>query len=352
MAAEQPGSGDDRQASGCGSEATPPAGRRRTGRTLANAAGLLLTSAALFYLFRTSLASLRETGLHEILSFDPALFILSFLFLQLHLFAAAWSWQRATAVAGSRITIRQAYAIHFVALVGKYVPGKVWAAVGKIGLSREAGVPASRAGQALVLETLLIVAGSLMMGIPLVPGLSSRLNISLVLGFAAVAAVVVLLVVASHPSAYRKLLDVAGRITGRSFACSDPGFGSILRLLPVYLAVFSLMGIAFLLLAKSFGVDLPLFPGISVFPTAAAIGFLVLLAPGGLGVSEISLTWLMAMIMAEGDPGRYAIVALASRLWLTLGELTAFGIAVSLWGGRKALRSLLGREAAPPSGTA
>jgi len=162
----------------------------------------------------------------------------------------------------------------------------------------------------------------------------------------------VLLVVASHPSAYRKLLDVAGRITGRSFACSDPGFGSILRLLPVYLAVFSLMGIAFLLLAKSFGVDLPLFPGISVFPTAAAIGFLVLLAPGGLGVSEISLTWLMAMIMAEGDPGRYAIVALASRLWLTLGELTAFGIAVSLWGGRKALRSLLGREAAPPSGTA
>lgn len=328
------------------------AGGRRIGRTIAQAVGLLLTSAALFYLVRTSLASVRQTGLADLLKFDPVLFILSFCVLQLHLLAAAWSWQRAIAVAGCRITLRQAYAIHFVALVGKYIPGKVWAAVGKVGLSRRAGVQASRAGQALVLESLLIVAGSLLMGIPLVPGLSGKLHFNLVFGLVALAAVVGLLLVASHPSAYRKLLDIAGRISGRSFACSDPGFMSILRLLPVYLAVFTLMGIGFLLLAKSFGVDLPFFPGISVFPTAAAIGFLVLLAPGGLGVAEVSLTWLMAMILSEGDPGRFALVALASRLWLSLGELAAFGIAVSLWGGGKALRSLLGGEAGAPTKTA
>jgi len=329
----------------CGQPTGHGDGRRRVGTILARIAGLLLTSAALFYLVRTSLESIRQTGLDRLLRFDPWLLAASFGMLQVHLLSAAWSWKLATRVAGSRISLRQAYAIHFVSIVGKYIPGKVWAAVGKVGLSRQAGVRASFAGQAVVLETLLIVAGSMIMGMPLVPRIASRLHFSPVFGLAVVGSVVGLLLVASHPTTYRRLLGVVSRVAGRNFACSDPGFGSVLRLLPVYLLVFSLMGVAFLLLAGSFGVRLPVFPGITLFPTAAAIGFVVLLAPGGLGVSEFSLAWLMALMTSDGDPGRFALVALASRLWLTLGELSAFGVAVSLWGGFRTLGRLLGREA-------
>jgi glycosyltransferase 2 family protein len=299
--------------------------------------GILLAAAAIFYLVRTLSRSLEQTSLSDLLSFDPLLLVLSFLLLQVHLVAAAWSWKRATRVAGASITMKQAYSIHFVALVGKYIPGKVWAVVGKVGLSRRIGVPASVSGQALVFESVLIVSGSLLMSLPLLPRLSRQTHIDAVLCLVGVAAVIALLLVAAHTSNYRRLLDLIGRVTGRSFTCSDSSFPAILKLLPIYLLVFALMGLSFVMLAWSFGVPLPLFPGIAVFPTAAAIGFIVLLAPGGLGVSEFSVAWLMSMICPGADAGQLALLALASRLWLTLGELVSFSLAVSFWGGRKAV---------------
>lgn len=312
------------------------------------ATGVLLAGASLAWLVATSARSISEAGsLSELLRFDPLLFVLSFLLLQVHFVAAAWSWKRVCTVSGAPIGLRDAYAVHFVSLVGKYMPGKIWAAVGKIGLSRRIGVPSVIAGQALVLETLFIVSGSLMIGLPLVPRLSGRLGLDIALSFSAVALLAVVMLVSAHPTAYRRLLGIASKITGRNFECGDPGFSSVLRLLPVYLVVFLLQGCAFLLLARSFGIGLPVFPGVALLPTSIGIGFLVLLAPGGLGVSEITLTWLMALLLSgtsvgEADHGQLALVALASRLWLSLAELAAFGAAVLLWGGPRRLAEALG----------
>jgi hypothetical protein len=305
--------------------------------------GVVLVLASLYYLFRTSARSLAEAGgLSRLVSFDPLLFLASCALLQLHLVGAAWSWKRVAGVSGHRISLRDAYKVHFVALVGKYLPGKVWAAVGKIGLSRRIGMPASSASQALVLETLFIVLGTLCTSLPLVPGLSGKLGIDLFLCFALLIALISLLLATGHPSAHRWIFRLAGRLTGRDFTCADPGFGRVLRLLPVYVLVLLMLGASFLLLARSFGLVIPVLPGISLFPASVGVGFLVLLAPAGLGVSEVTLTWLTAIMLQPGvDPGRLALVALASRIWISLNELLAFSIAVGFWGGRKALSSLL-----------
>ncbi len=335
-----------RSAGSCGG--TPPL--RRNGILLA--AGVALAAVAILYLVRESVQSVREAGgISALLDFDPLLLLASMALLQIHFAFAALSWKRVTGLSGGRLSYRQAYSIHFVSLLGKYIPGKVWAAVGKIGLSGSAGVPSASAGRALVLETLFIATGSMLLGLPLVPLISGSLGIDLLLSFAAVTAVISALLLTAHPGAHRRIASIASRITGRNLDCVDPGFHRVLRLLPLYIFIFLLLGLSFHLLALSFGVHLPLWPGLALFPTAIGVGFLVLLAPAGIGVSEVTLVWLMGLVAPTGEKGLLPVLALASRLWLTLSEAMAFGAAVALWGGRGAILAGLRRGGSDQEGT-
>lgn len=327
----------------CGARIRAPGGSRPPVRgRLALAAGLLLAAGSFHYLVSRSLSNVREAGgLGSLLEFDPLLLVLSFALLQVHFLAAAWSWKRVASLSGSPLGFRTAYSIHFVSVMGKYLPGKVWAAVGKVGLSRRAGLSTAAAGRAIVLETLMVVTCTLLVMLPLVPRLSGSLGLDLALTFTLFAVAITALLLSAHPGAHRRIAGLAGRLVGRDLTCVDPGFGSVLRLLPVYITVLLLQGIAFHALALSFGVHLDLLTGICMFPASVGIGFLVLLAPAGIGVTEVSLVWLMALATPQGERAALPLLALASRLWVTLSEVVSFFVAVSLWGGRKALREAI-----------
>jgi uncharacterized membrane protein YbhN (UPF0104 family) len=67
---------------------------------------------------------------------------------------------------------------------------------------------------------------------------------------------------------------------------------------------------------------------IAAFSGAYLLGFLALFAPGGLGVREGALAVLLA---PQIGPGLAGVIAVGSRLWMTLLELTqliplAFGL--------------------------
>ncbi len=306
-------------------------------KTLLHIAGLLLTAAAIYYLIDSFLRGAAEAGgFSNLLVFDPFPFALSFFLMLLHLLAAAWSWMLVCRVAGADISFAQAFNIHFLAQVGKYIPGKVWGAVGKIGLSKKIGMSSSQTGHALILESLFIVAGCLLMSLPVIPlaarriGLGTTLSVTIV----AVSAAVVLFI--AHPGAFKRLLKFVGSISGRDINIEDPGFANVVKLLPVYILVFFLQGAAFIYLARSFGLQLPFYPGAFLLPTAVGIGFLAVFSPGGLGIREISLVWLIGIIMVSVEPGQASLVSIAARLWITLGEALAFLVAAILWGtGRK-----------------
>ncbi len=309
---------------------------------LLNWIGLLLAAAALFYLGRSFSEGLRQESLSDLLSFHVGLFVASFLVLMVHMLLAALSWKMVSGVVGCPVTFRQAFAIHFLTQVGKYLPGKLWAAVGKVGLTRRLGLSGVRASHAMVLESLFIVSGSLLVGLPLVPVAADRLGLGPVLSLAAVALVVLVLIMTCHPTAFQRLLRWLSRITGKELEAGDPGFLNVLKLLPVYLLVFLSQGVAFVLLAWSFGLRIPMFPGMFVFPMAMAIGFIVVFAPGGLGVREVSLTWLVGLATAAGaaTAGGAELVSIAARLWITLAEGVAFIAALMAWGGRRAIGAI------------
>lgn len=307
-----------------------------------NWVGLLLAAAALYYLGSSFAEGLRQQSLSELLSFDVGLFVASFAVLMVHMVLAALSWKLVSGVVGCPVSFRQAFAIHFLTQVGKYLPGKLWAAVGKVGLTRKLGLSGVKASHAMVLESLFIVSGSMLVGVPLVPVAAERLGLGPAVSVVAVALLALVLIMTSHPTAFNRILRAVSRITGKQLEAEDPGFANVLRLLPVYLLVFLTQGLAFVLLAWSFGLRIPMFPGMFIFPMAMAIGFVVVFAPGGLGVREVSLTWLVGLVMGAGaaTAGKAELVSLAARLWITLAEGAAFVLAMFLWGGRSALGTM------------
>lgn len=304
-------------------------------KTLLNILGLLLTAAALYYIVDSFVQGAGEAGgVSNLLRFDAFLFGVSFLFMLLHLLAAAWSWMLVCGAAGAAIPFGQAFNVHFLAQVGKYIPGKVWGAVGKIGLSRKLGMTRTQTGHALILESLFIVAGCLLMSLPVIPLAAEEIGLGGTVSVLIVAAAATVVLFTAHPGAFRKLLRLAGKVAGREIDIEDPGFSSVLKLLPVYLLVFLLQGVAFVFLARSFGMELPFWPGIFLLPTAVGIGFLAVFSPGGLGIRELSLVWLIAAVMPAAGPGQASLISIAARLWITLGEAMAFLIALAWWGSR------------------
>ncbi len=301
-------------------------------KTLFNIFGLLLTAAALYYLVDSFLSGAAQAGgFSNLLLFDPLLFAVSFVLMVMHLLGAAWTWMLVCSLSGAKISFGQAFNVHFLAQVGKYIPGKVWGAVGKIGLSRKIGMSSTETGHALILETLFIVAGCLLMSLPVIPLAAGRIGLGTTLSVIIVATSAAVVLFAAHPGAFRKILKIVGSITGRDFDMVDPGFAGILKLLPVYVLVFLLQGVAFVFLARSFGMNLPFYPGAFLLPTAVGIGFLAIFSPGGLGIREISLVWLIGIIMVSSEPGQASLISIAARLWITLGEAIAFLIAVFWW---------------------
>jgi len=307
-------------------------------KTLLNVLGLLLTLVASYYIAVSFIEGSREAGgVAKLLRFDPWLFVLSFIIMLLHLLAAAWSWMLVCGVAGAGITFRQAFSVHFLAQVGKYIPGKVWGAVGKIGLSRKIGMTRTQTGHALVLETLLILAGCLIMSLPVIPLAAERVGLGSTAGILLVAASAAAVLLTAHPGAFGRFLRLAGKLSGRKLDLQDPGFSRVLVLLPVYLVMFLLEGVAFVLLARSFGMGLPFWPGVFILPTAVGIGFLAVFSPGGLGIRELSMVWLIGAVMTAVEPGQASLISIAARLWITLGEVAAFLLAIAWWGSRFSL---------------
>jgi hypothetical protein len=170
------------------------------------------------------------------------------------------------------------------------------------------------------------------MSLPVIPLAAERIGLGSTVSVLMVAAAAVVVLFTAHPGAFRRLLRLAGRIAGREIDIEDPGFASVLKLLPVYILVFLLQGLAFVFLARSFGMMLPFWPGMFLLPTAVGIGFLAVFSPGGLGIREISLVWLIAAVLPCVEPGQASLVSIAARLWITAGEAMAFLVAVAWWG--------------------
>jgi uncharacterized membrane protein YbhN (UPF0104 family) len=196
-------------------------------------------------------------------------------------------------------------AMYYAGGLGKYLPGGAWQYVGRAGLLVRRGVLVGPASGSLVLEAFASAAAAALLA-PLAAGRWGLV--------AAAVAVVVVLVLAR--------VGALGRLIQRV-----PGFGGMeLERLPGlvarYFGVWLLFGLAFWLMARAL-FDVPvdeILRYAGVFAAAWVAGFVVVIAPGGLGVREAVIVALLQGSLGEAEA---IVLATASRIAFTLVDLGA-----------------------------
>lgn len=246
------------------------------------------------------------------------------------------TWRRTVRAWDAEIPWSDAARIWFISNLGRYLPGKIWQ-IGAMGvMAQERGVSMLAAtGSALVINLVNLLAG---FGLVLVTGAEFFEARGAAIALAAMLLVGIVLAPRVVPVAAR----LAGRVFGRAFDVPPLPDRAVWLASVGCLLAWILYGIAFRIFVAGI---LGSAPGrttsyIAAFTGSYLAGYIVLFAPGGIGVREGSLIVALGRF-GLAQAGAAGVISLTSRLWLTILEVLP-GL------GYLAADALRGRRPTPP----
>ena len=198
-------------------------------------------------------------------------------------------WRSVADAAGTTVGVSQLMHASARSVLGRYLPGSIWFAVGRIALLTSSGVPAAPLALAATAEMVLSVAVTIGLGAAIL-GLSGHLPGGALVGIVAAIAVVA---IATPPLGGRLI----GFVTARRNLSVAPWTWS------AYLSVLGAVAGHWLWAALTFFTYLRAFPAADGFDPASVvggflfswgIGFLAFIAPQGIGVFEVTLASIVA----------------------------------------------------------
>ena len=266
-------------------------------------------------------------------SFDYPLLALSLGVMLASLSLYAWQWQFSLQKLRAAIGFPKVLRIYFVANLGRYIPGKVWQFIGWFYLLEQEGVSSVHTLTSMALNQVIQNMTGLALAFVVMAGfraaeLSERLLPFLVL--------ISLGLIVVQPPVLEKLLNGALRLFRRGPVVIELTAWDLSRFAVLHLLCWLGYGLAFYLFTRAlYPVPLEWLPALAgIFAGAWVLGFLSFLAPGGLGVREGILVYLLGFYL----PSHVAIVVtLLSRLWVTAAELMGTALAFGFDGLGEAL---------------
>lgn len=262
-------------------------------------------------------------------SIDAGWLMLSVLVLVPLFFLDALGWSLLLRVMGLRLAHWQAVRIWLFASVARYVPGVIWSYAGRAALAKTHGLAPADCTRSMLLEVVLMGMSAAIATAPL---WHSYMLWNPALPVLSVLVGILCLALLVFTTVGQRLLSAIGI---RALLGDAPA--RLLSLLCFYLGFWWLMALAFVLFAHALLPSLALsyqqtmLLGLS-FPLSFFIGFITVIAPGGLGVREVSL---YGLLLAMLPPPEALLLAVASRLWLMAAE--AMAVAVAAVTGRRAV---------------
>jgi uncharacterized membrane protein YbhN (UPF0104 family) len=243
---------------------------------------------------------------------------------------------------GQRLDYLDAARIWTVSNLGRYLPGKVWQLGAMAYMAEQRGVSGVvAAGSALVVTIVNLIAGFVVAAATGARLLEfSTLGLMLI----AIAAAGVLLA----PAVIPWLVRLAARMLKRD-ASTIPQLPTRSLWVAVIASAIAwvMYGIAFKLLTTgvlgSAAGATSLY--VAVFTGSYVLGFIVLIAPAGVGVREVSMG--AALVNAGFAVSSATVLTIASRLWLTILEIIP-ALAFLAYGAVRATRSNVRNHITPP----
>ncbi len=234
---------------------------------------------------------------------------------------SGWIWGRMVEdLGGPTVSASDAIRTYMVANLGRYVPGKLWQIAGLALLARARGVPAPIATAAAVVGQAVALAGASLVGFLALGSAGPHLSRWAPMAVAATIGIGTVVVV---PKIFRPLIRLWLRWAPGETPKEVPisalkGF----RWLTLYTLNWGGYALAFWMLVRGLSLPGGLLDVGPAFAAAYVMGYVVLVAPAGLGVREASMLAFLSPIMG---PSGAALAAVAARVWTTVVEVVPAG---------------------------
>lgn len=229
------------------------------------------------------------------------------------------SWRVLLSHAHVQLPLRQSAHIFFLGQIGKYLPGTVWSFLASGELAKRAGFSRGAAMSSLLLALLIGVGSGVLVALLLVPqtlGILPDSPLVWLLGFAGLAALLLPQVRAFCLRAARIEFPVP--------------LASLTLSAALALTAWLFAGAQLVLLSQAIGASLgwpELLFATGAYAFAWVAGFVVIIAPAGLGAREGGLLAMLTVTMGLAEA---SAIVLLSRLVVTLADFACAGLAVAM----------------------
>ncbi len=252
-------------------------------------------------------------------------FTLSTLICILSYFIQVWAWYLITLRLEIALSPSETLESWFYSQLGKYLPGKIWLALGRFYFYHSKGKPKRNITVALYVEMVTMVAAA---GLIFLAVLIGHREIGLLGSWRGYGWLVLLLLFGLlflHPKVLQEVLNRFLVRWKREPISLPISYAQILWILFVCIVSWVAGGIGFYLLIVSFysvaSETIPFLTG--ALAASSMLGLLAIFAPSGLGVREGALVYLLSFVMAAPVA---VIISILTRIWMTLIEIGLIGV--------------------------
>lgn len=309
----------------CRAESGAPRRAGRAGGQLRRVTGYLVVAVILGFMARTLYVNWQSLRGYE-WRFNYPLLALAVLAALGTLSLYAWQWSLIVRRLGVSVSYPQAFRIYFLSNLGRYVPGKIWQFVGWFYLAEQAGIGRVQVLTAIAVNLGLQALTGLALGVTALSLGAGSFGGEVRARYWPLLLLIPLGAVALQPAVMEAGLNWGLRRLGREPVALGLRTRDVALFALVHVCGWAAYGVSFTLFVGSLRPvsvsDLPLLG--ATYAAAWVIGFLSFLTPGGIGIREGVLAYLLGFWL----PAPVAVVVgLLSRIWITAGELIGAGIA-------------------------
>ena len=282
-------------------------------RLLKSIASFLLVVAIFFFLGRTLYKSYNEiAGLEFSINWPLAVF--SIIFPIIFFLLMGYAWKICLSIFGSKISSWRGIYYWCKSQPGKYLPGTIWYALGRVHFLSKDNVSKQDAFASMILEMIFLADASLILALLLLNSqITKIISLYLVIGM------LFLGLISVHPKLINFIMAKFRKLDVRF----KKDYHYILAILAFYLFIFFIPSLGFYMLASSIYPRMDFYYVLGSFALSYFFGLIVVFSPGGLGVREGLLSLMLSSIM----PLPLAIIiAFAARIWWTLAELASIAV--------------------------
>ncbi|MEY2397206.1 MAG: glycosyltransferase 2 family protein [Actinomycetota bacterium] len=213
-------------------------------------------------------------------------------------------WSTAAAIVGGELAVRDAIPLYYQGEVGKYLPGAVWAMVGRAELARRDGMARATAYASVGSSLAGTYLAGALAAVLLLPFAAGARGVTAVIG---VSAFLIVGVLALHPAVVTRVVRLLERVTRRDLNLTVPSWPAAIALVVGYLPAWGAIAAAHWFCLRALGTSAPITHVAFAAAVSWCAGFLAIPAPGGIGVRES--VFVLTSGVAHQDAAAAALLA-------------------------------------------